>query len=372
MGGVFRTGKEAQPVSRSLNVAGKLSGFSGPPPPDRFNMARYCLAGAASTTPDKPALIVVHDANDIEPAQVWTFAEIEDAVLRLASGLQTMGLGTGDRLLLRLPNTPLYPIVFFAAQAAGIVPLATSSTLTEGDVEFLLHDSRASAIAIDDALPPIPILETVKRLAVAEIEAMCRQCHRASWADTHADDPAYLIYTSGTTSRPKGVLHAHRAAWGRRPMYDGWCDIGRDDRMLHAGAFNWTYTLGTGLTDPWANGATAIIYTGEKRPAVWPALIQKTEATLFAAVPGLLRQILKYADVSKPQFATLRHALTAGEAPPPRPVCRVAPTNRHRTLRSPRHERNLDLHFERTVCPKKARCDRQTTAGPRHRDPPPG
>ncbi|MBU2581758.1 MAG: AMP-binding protein [Alphaproteobacteria bacterium] len=280
-------------------------------------MARYCLAGAASTTPDKPALIVVHDANDIEPAQVWTFAEIEDAVLRLASGLQTMGLGTGDRLLLRLPNTPLYPIVFFAAQAAGIVPLATSSTLTEGDVEFLLHDSRASAIAIDDALPPIPILETVKRLAVAEIEAMCRQCHRASWADTHADDPAYLIYTSGTTSRPKGVLHAHRAAWGRRPMYDGWCDIGRDDRMLHAGAFNWTYTLGTGLTDPWANGATAIIYTGEKRPAVWPALIQKTEATLFAAVPGLLRQILKYADVSKPQFATLRHALTAGEAPPP-------------------------------------------------------
>ena len=47
-------------------------------------------------------------------------------------------------------------------------------------------------------------------------------------------------------------------------MYQGWYGIGPDDRMLHAGAFNWTFTLGAGLTDPWANGATAIIYTGEQ------------------------------------------------------------------------------------------------------------
>ena len=69
--------------------------------------------------------------------------------------------------------------------------------------------------------------------------------------------------------------------------------------MLHAGAFNWTFTLGTGLTDPWANGATAIIYTGEKDPAVWPRLIASTGATLFAAVPGLYRQILKYGDPTR-------------------------------------------------------------------------
>jgi acyl-coenzyme A synthetase/AMP-(fatty) acid ligase len=87
--------------------------------------------------------------------------------------------------------------------------------------------------------------------------------------------------------------------------------------MLHAGAFNWTFTLGTGLTDPWANGATAIVYTGEKDPAVWPRLITGTGATLFAGVPGVYRQMLKYADPSRETLGALRNGLMAGETPPP-------------------------------------------------------
>ncbi len=128
---------------------------------------------------------------------------------------------------------------------------------------------------------------------------MMRHGERATYAPTAADDPAFLIYTSGTTAEPKGVLHAQRSALGRRPMYQGWYGLRPDDRVLHAGAFNWTFTLGTGLTDPWANGATAIIYTGERDPALWPRLIASTEATLFAAVPGVYRQILKYANPTR-------------------------------------------------------------------------
>ncbi len=98
-------------------------------------------------------------------------------------------------------------------------------------------------------------------------------------------------------------------------MYQGWYGgLGPADVVLHAGAFNWTYTLGVGLTDPWANGATAVLYNGPREVAVWPRLLQRFKATLFATVPGLYRQLLKYCDLGGCDLSSLRHGLTAGEA----------------------------------------------------------
>lgn len=306
----------SKPGSASTLVS-CAGGFQGTPPPERFNMARYCLAGAAAGSPEKPGLIVVEDIEAGGPSEVWSYEKLEDSVLRIATGLIDRGLKPGDRLFIRLGNTSLYPLVFFGALAAGIIAIPASSQLTDKEVAFLLEDSGARAVATDDQTDLQFVSSGLLHLTAGELLAMSRECKRANWADTRADDPAYLVYTSGTTAHPKGVLHAHRAAWGRRPMYKGWYGINRDDRMLHAGAFNWTFTLGTGLTDPWANGATAIIYTGEKSPDLWPRLIQSVKATLFAAVPGLFRQILKYGTDDPDAFDSLRHALVAGEAPPP-------------------------------------------------------
>lgn len=290
--------------------------FIGPRPPERFNMAAYVVARAAAASPDKLAL-VVHEQPDGPPAETWTYRAIEEAVLRIAGGLQARGLGRGDRILIRLDNTSHYALAFFGAIAAGLVPLATSTHLTAEEAAFLTRDSGARAVALADRIPREEVSAGIELIAAADIAAMMRSAPRATYAAMRADDPAYMVYTSGTTANPKGVVHAQRAAWGRRPMYQGWYGIGSDDRMLHAGAFNWTFTLGTGLTDPWANGATAIIYTGEKSPEIWPRLIRRTSATLFAAVPGLYRQILKYAAPHDLQgLDTLRHGLMAGETPP--------------------------------------------------------
>ena len=84
--------------------------------------------------------------------------------------------------------------------------------------------------------------------------------------------------------------------------------------MFHAGNINWTYTLGVGVLDPFACGATGAIYAGEREPGIWPALIEKTGVTIFAAVPSLYRQILKYGDPSARDLSRLRHGVTAGEA----------------------------------------------------------
>jgi acyl-coenzyme A synthetase/AMP-(fatty) acid ligase len=222
------------------------------------------------------------------------------------------GFAPGERLMIRMPNTSDYALLFFGAIAAGLVPLPSSSQLTEAEAAFLLKDSDASAVAIaggmDVAADGVRVIDETM---VARLKA---HASLQDYADTAADDPAFLVYTSGTSGRPKGVLHAQRSAWGRRPMYQGWYGISPDDTVLHAGAFNWTYTLGVGLTDPWANGATTVLYNGEKDVQVWPVLLERTGATLFAAVPTLYRQILKYCDLGAHDIGSLRHGLTAGEA----------------------------------------------------------
>jgi acyl-coenzyme A synthetase/AMP-(fatty) acid ligase len=82
---------------------------------------------------------------------------------------------------------------------------------------------------------------------------------------------------------------------------------------MHAGAFNWTYTLGTGLMDPWTVGATALIPAEGVTPAQLPLLLARHDATLFAAAPGVFRQMLRH---PVPPLPRLRHGLSAGEKLP--------------------------------------------------------
>lgn len=281
------------------------------PVPERFNLAEYCVGPAPHRPADRVALRVVHDAADPSRGlESWTFRDLDEAVRATAAGLLSLGLTTGDRVVLRLGNTSDFPIAWCGCAAAGLVGVPTSSQLTTEEVEFIVADSGASAVVGAVGAPLSTSVPTVSADTLREWRA---GGERAAYLDSAADDPAFLIYTSGTTGRPKGVLHAHRSAWGRRPMYAAWSGLRAGDTMLHAGALNWTYTLGVGLTDPWAVGAGAVVYAGPRDPSVWGRLIAATEATVFAAVPGIYRQWLRVG-IDRRDLASLRHGLTAGEA----------------------------------------------------------
>lgn len=281
----------------------------GPPAPCplRFNMAAYVLAAGAEQ-PDRTALEVLAAPGEV--AERWTYGALREAVLRMAGGLAAAGVGRGDRVLLRLGHSSRFPVVFFAANALGAVPVPTSPQLGEGEVGRILEDLEPKALVAD---APTRLRAPVT-IGPGDLDTLSRS-EAAGFAETGADDPAFIVYTSGTGGRPKGVVHAQRAAWARRMMWDGWYGLGSGDRVLHAGAFNWTYTLGAGLTDPWAAGAIALIHSGPPDRNIWPRLAALHAPTIFAAVPGVYRQMLDAPDL-RDGFASLRHGLSAGEALP--------------------------------------------------------
>ena len=314
-------------------------GFRGAPPPPRFNLVSYCLGAVARERPDALALTVVRDLDAGDAGvQRFTFGQLDDAVRRVASGLRALGLSwtttaSGDvvppRVVLRLPTTSDYALLLLGIMAAGYVALPASPMLTGTELAFVLDDAEASALVVD-AGAEAELLANLRddgrwgelRLITPEdIQRFIRESSPGDYADTAADDPALLIYTSGTTAQPKGVLHAQRVAWGRRPMLEGWYGgLGPDDTLLHTGAFNWTYTLGTGLLDPWSQGAAALIYTGASGTTgdltVWPRLMERFGATVNASVPGLYRKLLRDVDLERYDLSRLRHGLVAGEALP--------------------------------------------------------
>lgn len=275
------------------------------PCPALFNLAAHVLAAGAAD-PDKIALSILRASG----AERWSYARLIAAVRGTATGLLQAGLVPGDIVVMRLGNTVEFPIAYLGAIAAGIVPVPTSSQLTEREVAKILSHLEAKAILRDAqvACPDttLPVFDTAQLTAWRDLPP-------AAYDIGDPDRLAYIVYTSGTSGTPRAVGHAHRAIWARQMMIAHWYDLHPQDRLLHAGAFNWTYTLGTGLMDPWTMAATALIPAPGTDPAQLALLLKRNDATIFAAAPGVYRQMLKHPVAPMPK---LRHGLAAGEKLP--------------------------------------------------------
>ena len=291
-----------------------------------LNIARECVARHAhSELAKKTAMVFV--AADLSYREV-SYAELEELTARFAASLRARGLTAGDRLLLRLPNTYAFPVAFFGALRAGMIPVPSSPMLTGPEVSYLLKDSGARAMVTEASL-----LQSIRHecdlsaLAAMYVDGSTEpgelsfsaelgaQSPEYEISDTRGASPAYIVYTSGTTGYPKGVLHAQQALFGRLPAATQWFPFSEPgfDRILHSGKFNWTYVLGTGMMDPLYHGKTVIVYEGENSAQRWIDLIGKFGCNIFIGVPTIFRQILQKTQAGSAQVPMLRHAMCAGE-----------------------------------------------------------
>ena len=267
-----------------------------------FNLAAHVLA-KGQETPEKIALAVL----GLTGAERWSYARLIAAVCGCGGWLGERA-APGERILLRAGNTPAFPVAYLGAIAAGMVPVATSPLLTAPEIARMAALIRPRLTLAEPGL-------AVSDGPVWPIDLPAWEAHTpCDWHMGDANREGYVVFTSGTSGAPLPVRHAHRAILARAMMHQGWEGLTAQDRLLHAGAFNWTYTMGTGLLDPWTLGATALIAHPKVAPDQLPLLMNRHEATIFAAAPTHFRRLLRG---SLPGLPRLRHALSAGEALPP-------------------------------------------------------
>jgi len=252
-----------------------------------------------------------------------TYRELADRTSRFAQLLRGLGIAAGDRVLVRLPNSIDYPTAFLGAIKRGAIAVPTSTLLTPEEVRYLIENSGAHAMVIDStswqsmrgAIEGAGRLKHVILGGSSLAERLDKVTTLEPPEQTRSGDAAYLVYTSGTTGYPKGVLHGHRSLIGRAPAATHWFDFdpGGEDRIVHSGKFNWTYVLGSALMDPLYRGKTVIAHEGRNDASTWPALVAKHRATIFIGVPTVYRQILQKTTYRKDDVPTLRHCMSAGE-----------------------------------------------------------
>jgi acetyl-CoA synthetase len=163
--------------------------------------------------------------------QRFTFADISRLSNRFANALAAHGLVRGDRIGILLPQTPETAIAHVAAWKSGLISVPLFTLFGEDALEFRLSNSGAKALVTDETglaklaviRNRLPDLKTAFLIAGGGTGAidfhdeLARASDRFSAVDTRADDPAVIVYTSGTTGNPKGALHAHRVLLGHLP-----------------------------------------------------------------------------------------------------------------------------------------------------------
>ncbi|HYF60335.1 MAG TPA: AMP-binding protein [Burkholderiaceae bacterium] len=287
-------------------------------PPARFNFARDVLHRRAADAPARPASVFLAADGGVE---TWTYERMSVVAGRIAGALARAGVGPGDRVLLVMHRTPWWQATLAACLHVGAVPVPCVTQAAAEDVAYRLARSGARAVVAErEFLARFAAGAPTIRFARGggegwldlEAAAAAASGEVPPPADLHADDPALMYFTSGSSGPPKAVLHASRGVFvrGRQP----WAQLGagEGDLVWTSSDTGWTRAGSCLVFGPWTHGAAALMVEAPPEPAARAALLERFGVTIFGAVTTELRLIL--AGGPAPAFARLRWTLSAGEA----------------------------------------------------------
>ena len=272
----------------------------------------------------------------------YTFSELSLFSNRFANVLKNLGIKKGERVFFFLPRVPEFYIGFLGTLKTGAIagtlfsafgPKALEDRLGNSDAKVLVTNKEllVRVEKIRDKLPNLKHIVLVdgenrrefleekvkpqKTKSLLFYNELVKVSDEFKPAQTQPSDPAFMLYTSGTTGKPKGVIHTHYAVLQEHMTAKWVLDIREDDVYWCTADPGWVTGIAYGILGTWSNGASSVVFEGRFSPEKWYSILEEYKVTVWYTAPTAIR-MLAAADsrlVKKYNFSCLRHLASVGE-----------------------------------------------------------